>query len=87
MPTFLVDGKGLVPGDDLVFADVAEFRRAVVVVSFHLHDFVVESVFVGVGRVRLLHELGGVLVHVFDGQVYGHAAKTQWLVLSYFLRL
>lgn len=75
--TFLIYGEWLVPREYLVLADVAELCRTVVVICLHLHDLVVQAVFVSLRTVRLLHELGGEFILVLHRQVNGDAARKE----------
>jgi len=67
--TLVVDDEWLVGGEDLVLADIAEFRRAVTVGRLDANHLLVEATLVHGANIGRLEELRRVLVDVNHGNM------------------
>lgn len=73
--TVAIDGEGRPGGGDLVVADLAVLRRAVLVGGLHLQDAVINLALCHRRPVLVLPEHWGKLIHIVDLNVHHRPAK------------
>lgn len=87
--TIAINGKGSPGGCDLVVADLAVLRGAVLVCGLHLQDAVVDFALSHCRPVLVLPEHRRKLIHVVDLDVYHRPAKARQVDgvdrISYFI--